>query len=417
MRGRSCLFQRSVEIRDTADIIVVGGGPAGTAAAISAARCGQQVILLEKSGQLGGMGTLGNVSIFMGVGNVTGIYREIVADVMPGYLPDRHLGSSAIPQFSPFELRHYLNGKLEKEGVRVFYHTEFVGVIQETGRVQGVVASTREGLKGFQGQVVIDCTGDARVAADAGVPIRSGREEDGLTQPMTLMFTMQNTGKPVKRKLPPDCCRYETLADLPQGRHLYWEYNGDGALLVNMTRVKGNGAKIEDVNYAEKEALRQVFSVVDYLQRNGFETYTLAHVPGQAGVRETNQIEGLYTLTEDDLTQGRRFPDVVAQTNYEIDIHSPDGKKSTDERKLEGYDIPYRCMLPVGTKGLLVAGRAISATHVAMSSMRVQATCYALGQAAGVAAAIAIRDRLDVSRISIPKLHKRLAEQHVVFAR
>jgi hypothetical protein len=412
--NREIKLERSVPVFDEVDVIVVGGGPAGTAAAISSARSGQKTILLEQSGQLGGMGTLGNVSVFMGVGNVTGIYREIISEFLPEALPDSH-HVSIWPQYSPFELRHYLNVKLEKEGVEVYYHTSFVSSIMEGKRVAGVVANTREGLRAFTGRVVIDCTGDARVAQDSGVPTRSGRDEDGLTQPMTLMFMMQDTGKPVRQYLPDDCYKYESIEELPQGRHLYWGGMGNGTLLVNMTRVKGNGANIKDINYAEKESLRQVFSVANYLQRTNHPNHILSHVPGQVGVRETNQIEGRYTLTEEDLTSGRRFENVVAQTNYEIDIHNPTGGANTDERKLDGYDIPYGCMLPQNVEGLIVAGRSISATHVAMSSMRVQATCYALGQAAGVAAALAIESGSNLADISIPALHKQLATQGVVF--
>lgn len=407
-------FRKEAPVYDSADIVVIGGGPAGTAAAICAARCGKRVILLEKSGQLGGMGTLGNVSIFMPIGNVTGIYRELIAETLAQYLPDDH-DQSIAPQYSPFLLRHYLNEKMKKEGVHVYYHADFVGTIEEEGRLRAVVASTREGLRAFEGRQFIDCTGDARVAIDAGVPYCSGREEDGLTQPMTLMFMMQNTGKPVTPVLPEGCYYYNDVSELPQGRRLYWERNSDGTLLVNMTRVKGNGARIADINYAETEALKQVFSVAHYLQRNGFETYVLSHVAGQIGVRETNQIVGLYTLTEQDVVGGRRFEDVVAQTNYEIDIHSPDGKKTTDERKVDGYDIPYRCMVPESFANLLVAGRAISATHVAMSSMRVQPTCYALGQAAGIAASLAIDASCACRDVQMEQLHERLQEQGVRF--
>lgn len=158
--------------------------------------------------------------------------------------------------------------------------------MQEGGRIKAVIVSTREGLRAFEGEQFIDCTGDARVAVEAGVPYHSGREEDGLTQPMTLMFMMQNTGKPVIPILPEGCYEYKELADLPQGRELYWEQNGDGTLLVNMSRVKANGAKIEEVNYAETEALRQVFSIVNYLQRNGFGTYALACCPADRGPGE-----------------------------------------------------------------------------------------------------------------------------------
>lgn len=414
MSSEQVKLERTIPVYDTADVVVIGGGPAGTAAAISAARCGKKTILLEHSAQLGGMGTIANVSIFMGVGNVTGIYREIISELLPDALPGSH-HESIWPQFSPFELRHYLNQKLDREGVTVYYHTSFCAALMDGNRIKQVVANTREGLVAFAGQIFIDCTGDARVAGDCGVPLRSGREEDGLTQPMSLMFTMQNTGKPVRQYLPADCYYYESVSDLPQGRLLFSERKQDGTLLVNMTRVRGDGSKIRDVNYAEKEALRQVFSVANYLQRNGFENYILSHVGGQVGVRETNQIVGLYTLTEEDLLQGRRFEDVVAQTNYEIDIHNPTGGGSTDERHISGYDIPYRCMIPVGVEGLIVAGRCISATHVAMSSMRVQATCYALGQAAGNAASIAIDDNTQLADISISKLHDQLKQQGVVF--
>ncbi|MFB9278198.1 FAD-dependent oxidoreductase [Cohnella cellulosilytica] len=407
-------FERQVQSYLRADVIVIGGGPAGTAAAISAARCGKRVVLLEKSAQLGGMGTLANVSVFMPVGNVTGIYREIVSEMLSEYLPPDH-DRSISPQYSPFLLRQYLNEKMKKEQVQVFFHCEFVGVIREGRRIKAVVASTREGLKAFEGERFIDCTGDARVAIDAGVPSHSGREEDGLTQPMTLMFTMQNTGKKVVPLLPEGCYPYEKESDLPQGRRLYWEQNNDGTLLVNMSRVKANGAKIEDVNYAEAEALKQVFSIAHYLQKTGFETYAISHIAPQTGVRETNQIQGLYTLSEQDVVNGARFPDVVAQTNYEIDIHSPDASKTTDERKVDGYDIPYRCMVPEEIDNLLVAGRSISATHVAMSSMRVQATCFALGQAAGAAAAISLDESNAMNEISINKLHAVLELQGVKF--
>jgi hypothetical protein len=409
-------LEREIQTYAAADVIVIGGGPAGTAAAVSAARYGKSVILMEKSGQLGGMGTLGNVSVFMPIGNVTGFYRELIAGMLANDLPADH-DESIAPQYSPFLLRHHLNEMMRKEGVSIMYHTEFVGTIRNGDTIEAIIASTREGLRAFKGNQFIDCTGDARVAADAGVPCSSGRESDGMTQPMTLMFMMQNTGKPVKRKLPEGCYIYNSVEELPQGRLLFWERNQDGTLLVNMTRVRGNGARIADINAAEPEALRQVFSVADYLQRNGFESYVLSHVAGQVGVRETNQIRGLYTLKEDDITSGRRFADVVAQTNYEIDIHSPDGAKTTDERHVEGYDIPYRCMVPEAFSNLLVSGRAISATHVAMSSMRVQATCYALGQAAGIAASLAIDESCACRDVPVALLHAKLADQDVRFVR
>ncbi len=232
---------------------------------------------------------------------------------------------------------------------------------------------------------------------------------------MTLMFQMQNTGKPATQYLPDGCYRYEKLEDLPQGRRLYWERNDDGTLLVNMTRVKGNAADIDDINNAEVEALTQALSVANYLQRTGFENYVLSHIAPQTGARETNQIVGLYTLNEDDIFNAKCFDDVVAQTNYGIDIHSPDGGKTCDLRELSTYDIPYRCLIPKDSPSILVAGRAISTTHVVMSSMRVQPTCFALGQAAGVAAALSIDNNSTLADVPIDKLHTTLKNQGVEF--
>lgn len=306
-----------------ADVIVVGAGPAGVAAAISAARSGASAILVERSGQPGGMATLGTVSIFMTIGNLTGIYREIITAIRPDFLLQNTQPEKLKIQFNPLLLRYHLNRMIEQENIQLLYHTDFIAPVVENGTVNAVVVKTREGVKTLKGRVVIDCTGNAEVAIAAGAPYETGRDEDGLTQPMTLMFQMQNTGSPVQAALPDGCYHYENVEDLPQGRRLLWELKPDGTLIVNMTRVKGNGALIADSSRAEVEALKQVFSVTNYLQRNGFENYILSHIAAETGVRESHRICGMYTLTEDDLLNARRFEDVVAQTNYEIDIHSP----------------------------------------------------------------------------------------------
>nr|WP_318383621.1 FAD-dependent oxidoreductase [uncultured Enterobacter sp.] len=398
-----------------ADVVVIGAGPAGVAAAIAAAREGKAVILLERSAQPGGMATLGNVTIFMTVGNLTGIYRELIGKVRPDFITNADAHRLKI-QFNPLLLRYHLHEMLAQAGVRVLFHTDFVAPVVANNRLNAVVVNTREGVKAVRGQVFIDGTGDASVAYAAGVRCFTGRESDGLTQPMTLMFQMQNTGSPVVQHLPDGCERYDSLEELPQGRRLLWELKPDGTLIVNMTRITGNGTDIQASSDAEKIALKQVFSVVHYLQRNGYENYILSHVAAQTGVRESRRIEGVYTLTEADLLQARTFTDVVAQTNYAIDIHSPSGEKTCDERKLTQYDIPYRCMVPEGVEGLLVAGRSISTTHVALSSVRVMPTCFALGQAAGVAATLALEYRCPLRDVPSAALHQRLNAQGVTFS-
>lgn len=396
-----------------AQVLVIGGGPSGVAAAVAAARLGKDVVLLDQNGCLGGMATMAGVGIFMQVGNVTGFFAELAARLVPEKYAARNDKYFA-PQFNPLHMRYCLQAFCAEAGVRVFYHTTYVAPLMQGKRVTGVLAMTREGLRAFGCEILIDCTGDARVAIDAGAEYTSGRPEDGLTQPVTLMFTMQNTGRPVKRYLPEGLPRYESVEELPQGRLLHWE-DEDGTLLVNMTRVKGNGARIEDINRFEPLSFEQVLSVADYLQRHGYENYVLASVAPQTGVRESNQIVGDYTLTDEDVTSAVRFADRVARSNYNIDIHSPEGLGVTKLRNIDSYDIPYRCMLPKGLQNVLVSGRAISATHVAMSSLRVMPTCFALGQAAGVAASLAMDEAITLRQIRPERLVLALERQGAVY--
>ena len=415
----SLSFSSPVPVLASAAVVVAGGGAAGIAAAIAARRAGQSVVLLERSAQLGGMATIANVSIWMPIGNLTGLYQEIVRELNLRDHRDRTFEPTEIfaPQFDPILYRHYLNEKLAAEGVTVVFHADVAGIIAAADRLQAVVVNTIAGLRAVTSQMVVDATGDARVAREAGVPCRLGRPADGLTQPMTLMFQMQDTGRPVIPVLPPGAYRYETVADLPQARLLYWEDKQTGTLLVNMTRVRGNGVSVPDRAAAEREGVRQALGVANFLQRTSHPNHILSHVAAQIGVRETCQIEGLYTLTEEDLAQARQFDDVVAQTNYDIDVHNPAGTGGCLLQKLARYDIPYRCLVPrAGPGNLIVAGRSLSATHVAMSSARVQPTCIALGQAAGCAAALAIENNVPLAAVPIAPLQKLLAAQGVRFA-
>jgi hypothetical protein len=215
----------------------------------------------------------------------------------------------------------------------------------------------------------------------------------------------------------PGCPRYERVEDLPQARLLHWEDKATRTLLVNMTRVRGLGTALRERSEAEREGLRQVFAVASFLQRTSHPNYILSHIGAQIGVRETWQIEGLYTLTEDDIRRPCRFDDVVAQTDYGVDIHNPKGTGGCEQFAVKTYDIPYRCLLPrTGPGNLIVAGRTLSASHVAMSSVRVQPTCMALGQAAGCAAALAIDGGCALRDVAVAALRERLTAQGVQFA-
>ena len=409
------ILNRPLRSLHSCDVLVIGGGPAGIAASIAAVRQGCSAAMVERSGQLGGMMTLGYVAIFMPVGCLTGFYAEILKTHCPEFYesgdPDHFKR-----QFNALHMRYDCLRRVVESGVKLFLHAQFLAVLKDDAGIPcGAAVHTREGLGAINAKVIIDCSGDGQAAIDAGAGYTSGREEDGATQPMTLMFEMQDTGAPVEPFIPEGAYTYDTIESLPQGNLLFFDRNNDGSVLINMTRVRGHGAIDSDVTHAELEGMRQLFGVADFMQRHKFPNHRLTAIAPQIGVRQTYQITGEYKLTIDDILSGRRFPDVVAQTNYEVDIHNPTGDAGCEEYDVPLYDIPYRCMVPKGVANMLVAGRCISADHVAMSSMRVIPTCFGLGQAAGVAAAIALEEKCALKDVNIGHLHKELRKQGVEF--
>ena len=386
------------------DVCVVGGGPAGCSAAIAAARNGANTLLIEQYGFLG-TSTASSVSVFMTYRYAGGIFRELLQRL--DTLKARRGGS-----FNVAGMQVALDELTTEAGVRVLLYTRGIACVTADGTpwqgqprntVSGLVIHNKSGLQMVRAKVFVDCTGDADLAAWAGVPFDVGRPEDGVTQPMTMIFRMGN----VKFRLDHVLSRMED----------YWASYADpnpGEMTLNMTRIKGfSGLSGEDLSQATMLGRQAALEAVEALKKNvpGFADAYLVALPAQIGVRETRRITGATVLTGDQIIKpGRTYlhrADTIARNNYDVDIHDPQGTKATIIKLQQPYDIPYRSLLPRGIDNLLVAGRPISADHVAHSSLRIQPTCWVMGQAAGTAAAMAAKLSLgpwEIGQQNDPKL-------------
>ena len=411
----------------SAEILVCGGGPSGFGAAVSAARSGAKVVLVERYGFLGGAATAALVNPFMvskfgGKFLVKGIFEEVVSRLSEkkacseGSLFDQpHI------VFDPEVLKYTLFSMAEEAGVKLLLHSSVCGAITNDSALKGVAVTGKSGDQHILSQVTVDASGDGDIAYLAGCRFEKGRPSDGLTQPMTMMFRIAGIDM---SKMPPreeidllfKKAKEEKTLRTPRENFLWFKTTRQGEIHVNSTRVPGaDGTSAADLTKAEIEGRKQVENLFGFLKEKvpGFESSYISQVAPQIGVRETRRIMGGYVLTGEDVISGRKFDDPVASSNYPIDIHSPDGRSTTFQKLGPGifYEIPYRCLVPEKIDGLLVTGRSISVTHEALSSARVMPTCMALGQAAGATAAIALKKNIRPRKVDYNELRRALNEQ------
>ncbi len=445
-----------------ADVLIAGGGPAGLGAALGAAGAGAGVVLAEQYGFLGGNATAALVM------PIATYYTELPAkDGRKGQdvcmlLPQDHsagkpviggaLGTlverlvraggaiAASPSTGfvvPFDAEVFKTvafDLLDEAGVQFLLHTFAGGVAGDEGS-RGVVFETKSGPVVLRAKVIVDCTGDGDVAALAGCAFESGRKEDGLVQPMSLMFLMAQFEASALQGY----CRthpgqwqgvhglWELIdratqageLDLPREDILLFSTTHRQDVSVNSTRVTNvSGMEIFDLTHAEWQGRRQVRQIAAFLKKYvpGFENAYLAQSGATVGVRETRRITGRYVLTAEDILSARKFDDAIAHGTYPIDIHNPAGRGTTLRRVPAGeaYDIPLRCLIPESTEGLLLAGRCISGTHEALSSYRVMPISVATGQAAGVCAAVAARKAVRVRDIDPDDVRAELRRQGAI---
>ena len=403
------------------DILVAGAGASGICAAIAAARSGKQVLLVEKSSMLGGTNTQSLVCPLMGfhAGShqvVRGLAQEIVDRLAHrggtlGHIPDPLGVTETITPIEPEILKQvYFEMLREEKRITLLLHSFLTDLHLEQGKIQSVTAVHKGGSTVLSSDVYIDATGDADLAVMAGVPYTQGRTSDGFAQPMTLVMKIGGVDFSKVRKAMKD--RPDQFV-LCENADLLFRGIREGEAVVNMSRVvKRQGTCVTDLTEAEIEGRAQADEILSFLVKNidGFQSACLIETGAAIGIRETRHIHGQYTLTERDILTGAEFEDAVAICGFPIDVHDPLGKELywTQTDTANCYDIPYRVMLPGTPVNLLVTGRSISATHEAAASARITPTAMALGEAAGIAAALA--ENGNVGLVSLPALQKRIRD-------
>lgn len=439
-----------------ADVLIVGGGPAGLGAALGAANAGARVILAERYGFLGGNATASLVMPLMSFhtqqprrekeGAITllptdhGPGKPVVAGALTTLLQrlvkaggaiSPSLKTGYVVPFDPEIFKLVALDLLDEAKVDFLFHA-FASDVFGGDDHRNVVFETKSGPLVVRARVVIDCTGDGDVAARAGARYEVGREDDALVQPMTLMFRVaefNRAGFQAYVKKHPDQWRgvhglwdlarkaaAEGKLELPREDILFFATPHNAEVSVNSTRVtKVLGTDVWDLSFAESEGRRQMRQIAAFLRRfvPGFEKAYIVQSGVNIGVRETRRILGDYQLTADDILQARKFPDVIARSTYPVDIHNPEGTGTMLKRLPPGeaYDIPLRCLLPQNIDGVIVAGRCISGTHEAHSSYRVMPVSMATGQAAGVCAALAVRHNKTPRSVRAESVQDELVRQ------
>jgi hypothetical protein len=418
------------------EVVVLGGGPAGIAAAVAAARAGRSTLLIERYGFLGGMGTAAGVTNFCGLhANVHGDIRQVVHGV-----PDDLL--SRIDRLGGLNEPHHLFGKIVAQaydmaaykiaaddlmvsaGVKVLFHALAAGVVMDSAnRVKALLIETKSGRGAVIGRCFIDCSGDGDLAAWAGAPYDKGDGEGNFLYPSTMFringVDPERAGRAweviPRLMLEAEAAgRYQfprkTPIVRPQKSGIEWRVN-----LTQLANAQGNamdGTNADELSEAEMLGRRQIADVANFLKEvPGFEKSYIVDIATQVGIRETRRVRGHYLLTEADVLECASFTDTVGVNGWPLELHL---KGDVELRwpkipESRGFNhLPYRMTVPLGLDNLWVAGRCATMTPEAQSAARVTGACFVMGQAAGIAAHLALHAGCPAADVDIGALQTRL---------
>ncbi len=404
------------------DVLVLGSGPSGFAAAYMAAKNGAKVVLVEQSGDVGGISTSGLMSHWTGSCG-SPLYIEILkrsAAKNEGEQKDK-----ITPTIDPEKLKTLYLEMLSEAGVSLMLYTFAEDAICEGDKVLGASVINKSGRTKIYAKITVDATGDGDIAARAGAEYILGREEDNKMQPATLMFKVAGVDYSRAVFLHSFESKYQTekgelqaLAKehipYPAGHILTYQTTLPGVVTCNMTNVTEiDGTKAEDLTKATLACRKQMDDIVKYLREfvPGYENCFIISSASLIGVRETRHFKGKYTITEQDILEAKVFDDyVVKDALFNFDVHNITGAgldKTGVQHKFsqkKGYTIPYRCLVPETKENLLLCGRSISGTHIAHSNFRAMPICVGTGEAAGTAAALAVKHNCLPSEVDVKEI-------------
>ena len=406
------------------DLIVVGGGLSGVGAAVAGARQGLSVMLIEKSNSLGGALSGSLVFPFCPYRAYGGEVNKLLSDGIFTEMRERYekkTGEEIKINFDTEYFKFVLDDMVSDENVDVLFHATVYDVLKDGRNINGVRVATKAGSMTINADFFIDTSGDGDLFYLAGCDYLLGREEDNLCQPMTTCFRLCGVDldkyKEEIASLQELYKQYRSEGKIKNPRENILIFGGlpDGMLHFNTTRiVKMDPTNPFDISKAEIEARKQICEMVDFLKNNSdsFKNCTISSVASQIGVRESRKLRGEHILTANELFDRVMFEDSIALGNYDVDIHSPSGTGTVMKRfdRKYFYSIPYRSLLPKEYDNLLVAGRCISATHEAQSSVRIMPICVCLGEAAGTAIGIAKNTNTNTHTLDVKLLQKTLID-------
>jgi FAD dependent oxidoreductase len=413
-------YSRKLPLRYSCDLAVIGGGIAGACAACAAAESGASVILLERFASLGGMMTLGGVNNFCGETAGQGrVFDELIAGLVSfgqidPYQPYRHF--EVRRRFHHQALALVIQEALLKRGVKLLLHTRFVDVAaKENGRIEAIVLRGQSGPEALEARQFIDATGEGELADLAGFATIKGRQSDGLQLPMSLIYFVRELDKDFPPQVPEGFVeRITEQDDLPMTSP--W-FNGPASKAIKIKIPGFDSTDTESLTAAEIAGRRKMMQVLDFHQRTAKKKWYFDHVSPIIGIREGRRIVGDYLLSEADVRAGRSFDDGVAVGTFYLDAHSPTTEKHApqiadlDARRVPPYHIPLRSLYARDGQNLWMAGRDFSADLLAMSSARVATSSAMMGQAAGVAAAIAARQGSSPAEVDAGAVRKIIIER------